>query len=32
MFISPVGWVLIGIAAGLLAVGNIIIRRMTAIA
>ena len=32
MFISPVGWVLIGVAAGLLAVGNIIIRRMTAIA
>jgi tight adherence protein B len=32
MFISPVGWVLIGVAAGLLAVGNVIIRRMTAIA
>jgi len=32
MFISPVGWVLIGLAAGLLAVGNIIIRRITAIA
>jgi tight adherence protein B len=32
MFISPVGWVLIGLAAGLLAVGNVIIRRMTAIA
>src|SRR6267143_7175629 len=32
MFVHPVGWVLIGIAAGLLAVGNIIIRRMTAIA
>lgn len=32
MFINPVGWAIIVIAAGLLAVGNIIIRRMTAIA
>jgi tight adherence protein B len=32
MFINPVGWVILGLAAGLLAVGNVIIRRITAIA
>jgi tight adherence protein B len=32
MFINPLGWVIIGLAAGLLAVGNLIIRRITAIA
>lgn len=32
MFINPIGWVILGVAAGLLAVGNVIIRRMTAIA
>lgn len=32
MFVNPIGWVIIGIATGLLAVGNIIIRRITAIA
>jgi len=32
MFINPVGWVILGLAAGLLAIGNVIIRRMTAIA
>jgi tight adherence protein B len=31
MFINPIGWVILGIAAGLLAVGNVLIRRMTAI-
>jgi Flp pilus assembly protein TadB len=32
MFTSPLGWVMIGISAGLLAIGNIIIRRITKIA
>ncbi|HXC76320.1 MAG TPA: type II secretion system F family protein [Candidatus Acidoferrum sp.] len=32
MFSSPLGWVLIGIAAGMLVVGNVIIRRITKIA
>jgi tight adherence protein B len=32
MFINPVGWVILGLAAGLLAIGNVIIRRITAIA
>jgi tight adherence protein B len=32
MFINPVGWVMIGIAAGLLIIGNVIIRRITKIA
>jgi tight adherence protein B len=32
MFVNPIGWVIIGIAAGLLAIGNVIIRRLTAIA
>jgi tight adherence protein B len=32
MFVNPVGWVLIGIAAGMLAIGNLIIRRITKIA
>jgi len=32
MFINPVGWVILGVAAGLLAIGNVIIRRITAIA
>ncbi|OLC26395.1 MAG: hypothetical protein AUG06_04785 [Actinobacteria bacterium 13_1_20CM_2_65_11] len=32
MFINPVGWVILGLAAGLLAAGNVIIRRITAIA
>jgi tight adherence protein B len=32
MFTNPIGWVIIGLAAGLLAIGNIIIRRVTAIA
>jgi len=32
MFTSPLGWVLIGIAAGMLVVGNVIIRRITKIA
>jgi Flp pilus assembly protein TadB len=32
MFVNPIGWVIIGIAAGLLAVGNVIIRRLTTIA
>jgi tight adherence protein B len=31
MFINPIGWVIIGLAAGLLVVGNIVIRRITAI-
>jgi tight adherence protein B len=32
MFESPLGWVLIGISAGLLIIGNVIIRRITKIA
>ena len=32
MFINPVGWVILGLAASLLAVGNVVIRRITAIA
>jgi len=32
MFINPVGWVILGLAAGLLAIGNVIIRRITTIA
>jgi tight adherence protein B len=32
MFASPLGWVLIGISAGLLVIGNVIIRRITKIA
>ena len=32
MFVSPLGWVMIGISAGLLVIGNIIIRRITKIA
>ena len=32
MFVSPLGWVLIGISAGLLVIGNVIIRRITKIA
>src|SRR5487761_716668 len=32
MFTSPLGWVLIGIAAGMLVIGNVIIRRITKIA
>ena len=31
MFIEPLGWVLIGISAGLLVIGNVIIRRITKI-
>ena len=32
MFFNPLGWVIIGIAAGLLIIGNVLIRRITAIA
>ena len=32
MFVNPLGWVIIAIAAGLLLTGNVIIRRITAIA
>ncbi len=32
MFINPIGWVILGLAAGLLLIGNVIIRRITAIA
>ncbi len=32
MFVNPIGWVILGLAAGLLAIGNVIIRRITAIA
>jgi tight adherence protein B len=32
MFTSPLGWVILGLAAGLLVLGNTIIRRITAIA
>ncbi len=31
MFVNPLGWVILGLAAGLLVLGNIIIRRITAI-
>jgi tight adherence protein B len=31
MFLNPLGWVMLGIAAGLLVIGNVIIRRITAI-
>jgi tight adherence protein B len=32
MFINPLGWVMIGISAGFLVIGNVIIRRITKIA
>jgi len=32
MFVNPLGWVMIGIAAGMLGIGNVIIRRITKIA
>ena len=32
MFVSTLGWVLIGLSAGLLVIGNVIIRRITKIA
>ncbi|TMB98613.1 MAG: hypothetical protein E6J40_05965 [Chloroflexi bacterium] len=32
MFVNPLGWVILALAAGLLVIGNIIIRRITAIA
>lgn len=32
MFVNPLGWVMLGIAAGLLVIGNVIIRRITKIA
>ncbi|MDQ6879534.1 MAG: type II secretion system F family protein [Candidatus Dormibacteraeota bacterium] len=32
MFSNPLGWVMIGISVGLLAIGNVIIRRITKIA
>jgi tight adherence protein B len=32
MFVNPLGWVILGLAAALLVIGNIIIRRITAIA
>ena len=32
MFVNPLGWVILALAAGLLVLGNIIIRRITAIA
>jgi tight adherence protein B len=31
MFVNPIGWLILGLAAGLLAAGNVIIRRMTAV-
>jgi len=31
MFVNPLGWVILGLCAGLLVIGNVIIRRMTAI-
>jgi len=31
MFVNPLGWVILGLAATLLVIGNIIIRRITAI-
>jgi tight adherence protein B len=32
MFVNPLGWVMLGISAGLLVIGNLIIRRITRIA
>jgi tight adherence protein B len=32
MFVNPLGWVMLGLAAGLLVIGNVIIRRITRIA
>ncbi len=32
MFVNPLGWVMLGIAAALLVIGNVIIRRITRIA
>jgi tight adherence protein B len=32
MFINPLGWMMIGISAGFLVIGNVIIRRITKIA
>jgi tight adherence protein B len=32
MFVNPLGWVMLGISAGLLVIGNVIIRRITRIA
>ena len=32
MFVNPLGWVILGLCAGLLVLGNVIIRRITAIA
>lgn len=32
MFVNPLGWVMLGISAGLLVIGNVIIRRITKIA
>jgi Flp pilus assembly protein TadB len=32
MFVSPLGWIILGLAAALLLIGNAIIRRITAIA
>jgi tight adherence protein B len=32
MFVNPLGWVMLGICAGLLVIGNVIIRRITRIA
>ena len=32
MFVNPLGWVILGIAAGFLVLGNVIIRRITKIA
>jgi tight adherence protein B len=32
MFVNPLGWVMIGISAGFLIIGNVIIRRITKIA
>jgi Flp pilus assembly protein TadB len=31
MFVNPLGWAILAVAAGLLVVGNLIIRRITAI-
>jgi tight adherence protein B len=32
MFVNPLGWVMLGVSAGLLVIGNVIIRRITRIA
>jgi Flp pilus assembly protein TadB len=32
MFFNPVGWVILGLAGFLLFIGNLLIRRLTAIA